>query len=506
MNLTAHLSRDIPASIVVFLVALPLCLGIALASGAPLFSGLIAGIVGGIIVGSLSGSHVSVSGPAAGLTVIVLNAISDMGAFDLFLATVVVAGVFQLILGILKAGVIGYYFPTAVIRGMLAAIGLILILKQIPHALGYDADPEGDQSFIQPDQENTFSEILNALNHLSPGAMIICAISLSIILLFESSLIQRIKPLSKIPGALVAVVAGVGLNELFILVAPDLAVSSEHLVNIPVTDSWGDLSTLITFPNFSAIGTQGFWITALTLAIVASIETLLSIEAADKLDPDRRITPASKELRAQGIGNMVSGFIGGLPVTAVIVRSSANIATGAKTKMSAILHGFLLLALVLAIPHILNKIPYSCLAAVLFFVGYKLTKPSLFRSMYAKGWNQFLPFIITILAILLTDLLIGITIGMVVGFAFIIRSNYRSAVNITERNGHYMIKLLKDVSFLNKAVLIDKLSKIPEGSFVLINGQKAKFIDDDIRDVLMDFRENAQSKNITLTFEGFSNL
>jgi MFS superfamily sulfate permease-like transporter len=502
-TLSKNLKADLPASLVVFLVALPLCLGIAIASGAPPLSGLIAGIIGGIVIGALSGSHISVSGPAAGLTVIVLNAQEELGSFELFLSAVVIAGVLQFILGVLRAGIIGYYFPNAVIKGMLAAIGLILILKQIPHALGYDADTMGDESFIQPDQHNTFTEIWYAIRFHSEGAVLITLLAMGVIILFEQPFIKRISWLNVVPGALIAVLLGVLVNQFYGYALPDWQLSGDHLVTIPVATSGSELLGLLRFPDFSLLNSKVLWVTAVTLAIVGSIETLLSIEAADKLDDQKRITPASRELRAQGIGNTLSGLIGGLPITAVIVRSSANVAAGAKTKLSAILHGVLLLVLAITIPRLLNLIPLSCLAAVLFIVGYKLAKPSLFKDMYAKGWDQFLPFVITILAILFTDLLKGIGIGLVVGLVFVVKTNFHAAVRLTEHDGNYLLRLHKDVSFLNKAILIRKLAKIPDGANVVIDVQRSQFIDADIREALQNFIISAETRGISLILEGF---
>jgi MFS superfamily sulfate permease-like transporter len=498
-----NLRSDLKASLVVFLVALPLCLGISIASGAPPMAGLIAGIVGGIVVGALSGSHVSVSGPAAGLTVIVLDSISSLGTFELFLGAVVAAGLIQLLLGFLKAGVLGYYFPHSVIKGMLSAIGLILILKQIPHALGYDKDTMGDETFLQADQQNTFTEIWYAFQYFSPGAIPIVLAALLILISFESPKLKNHKLFGAVPGALWAVISGIVINETYGAFIPDWKLEGEHLVNIPNLSSVSELGTLITFPDFGLVTSLEFWVIAFTLAAIGSIETLLSIDAADKMDPYKRITPASKELVAQGVGNTISGLIGGLPITAVIVRSSANIASGAKTKLSAIIHGLLLAILVLAIPGILNKIPLSCLAAVLFLVGYKLAKPSIFISSYKKGWDQFIPFLVTIVAILLTDLLVGIGIGMVFGLFFVMKTNFQKAITITELNGNYLVKLQKDVSFLNKAILLKQLAEIPDGSNVILNAQKAYFIDHDIQEVLTDFIASSASKNIHVTVEGF---
>lgn len=498
-----NLKYDLKASLVVFLVALPLCLGIAIASGAPPMSGLIAGIVGGIVIGTLSGSNVSVSGPAAGLTVIVLDSINSMGTFPLFLATLVIAGLIQLALGIAKAGVIGYYFPHAVIKGMLTAIGLILILKQIPHALGYDVDAMGDQTFLQADNHNTITEIWYAFKYLSPGAIPIVLIALAILILFDRPRIKSHKILGVVPGALWAVISGILINSLYGIWKPEWQLGGDHLVSIPVLNNFGQLGKLLTFPDFSMIGESTFWIVAVTIAIIGSLETLLSIDAADKIDPQKRTSPPSKELVAQGVGNTLSGLIGGLPITAVIVRSSANIASGSKTKMSAIFHGVLLMILVLSIPNILNLIPLSCLASVLFVVGYKLAKPSLFVKMYKNGWDQFIPFMVTVVAILFTDLLVGIGIGMVFGLFFVVKTNFVRSVTLTELNGNFLLQLQKDVSFLNKALLMKNLSKIPPNSKVIINAQKAQFIDHDIQEVLNDFIASGSDRNIRITVKGF---
>lgn len=499
-----NLRYDLKASLVVFLVALPLCLGIAIASGAPPMSGLIAGIVGGIVVGAFSKSHVSVSGPAAGLTVIVLDSISSLGTFQLFLGSLVAAGVIQLFLGFAKAGILGYYFPHSVIKGMLTAIGLILILKQIPHALGYDKDYLGDLAFKQLDDQNTFTEIYNAFIYFSPGAILVVLTAMAILIFFDQPKIKSHKFLGLVPGALWAVISGIVINTIYKQWKPEWTLVDEHLVTIPDLDSLAELPSLLTFPDFGMISDVNFWVVAITLAVIGSIETLLSIEAGDKMDPFKRMTPPSKELVAQGVGNTLSGLIGGLPITAVIVRTSANVASGARTKLSAIFHGILLLVLVLSIPELLNQIPLSCLAAVLFMVGYKLAKPSIFIHEYEKGLNQFLPFLITVVAILLTDLLVGIGIGMVVGLFFVMRTNFQRAVMITEMNGNYLVKLQKDVSFLNKAPLMRDLAQIPEGSKVILNASKARFIDHDIQEVLNDFIATAHTKNISLTVEGYS--
>jgi MFS superfamily sulfate permease-like transporter len=490
-----NLSSDIPSSLVVFLVALPLCLGVALASGAPLFSGIIAGIVGGIVVGAFSGSQLSVSGPAAGLTTIVFVSIGKLGSFEVFLSALVLAGLLQMLFGYLKAGSIGNYFPSSVIKGMLAAIGLILILKQIPHAVGYDTDFEGDQSFFQPDGENTFSELLTALNYLSFGAVTIAAFSLLLLICWER-FTKKSKVLSFIPAPLLVVLGGIALNEIFAAFFPAFVVVKEHLVSLPVSENLNEFVTQFTLPDFSSILEKQTIIVAVTIALIASLESLLSLEAVDKLDPYKRNSPLNQELKAQGIGNVISGLIGGLPVTAVIVRSSANVSSGAKTKASAIIHGILLLLSVMFIPGLLNKIPLASLAAILITVGFKLVKPSLVISMYKKGVDQFIPFIVTILAILFSDLLIGIGIGIATGIVFVLKTNFHKALFCVNEDSNVLIRLTKDVSFLNKALLRKTLREIPDGSFVIIDGSRSAFIDQDILELISDFRESAENRKI----------
>jgi MFS superfamily sulfate permease-like transporter len=490
------LGSDFPASVVVFLVALPLCLGIALGSGAPLFSGLIAGIVGGIVVGALSGSQLSVSGPAAGLTAIVAVAITKLQVYEVFLLAVVIGGIFQLILGFLKAGILGDYIPSNVIKGMLAAIGLILILKQIPHFFGYESDFQGDESFAQKDGKNTFSEIYFSIKNLLPMALIIGVICLGFQILWDKVLVKKFKFLRQVPSPLIVVVAGTLINEYLKVSKPELALTTAHLVNIPMAKSPGEFFSFFTSPDFSQLGNFTIWTTALTLAIVASLETLLNVEASDELDPLQRVTPTNRELKAQGVGNIVSGLIGGLPITSVIVRTSANVNAGAKTKSSTIMHGLLLLLCVALIPAILNRIPYSSLAAILIYTGYKLTKVTLYSEYFRKGWDQFVPFVVTVLAILFTDLLIGILIGCCVGLFFVMRSNFKSAVFVVNDNKNYLFRLRKDVSFLNKPIIKNKLEQVPEQSFVLIDAARADFIDKDVIEVIEDFIKRAHLKNI----------
>jgi MFS superfamily sulfate permease-like transporter len=485
------LKYNLPASVVVFLVALPLCLGIAMASGAPLFAGVLTGIIGGLVVASISGSQLSVSGPAAGLTVIVFGAIQSLGSYHVFLLAVVLAGVIQLALGIIKAGTIGNYFPTAVIEGMLAAIGITIILKQLPHALGYDADFFGDESFKQLDGENTLLAIKAAFGAIHLGAFLVTAISLLILIYWP-----KIKKLNAVPAPLIVVIFAVLFNIIF--KGSKLEINPKHLVEIPVVNSFSEFLGLFRFPDFTAIGNYDVWIIAFTIAIVASLETLLSIEAIDKLDPYKRVSPTNRELIAQGIGNMSSGMLGGLPLTSVIVRSSANANSGGKTKQSAMLHGVWLLLALLIIPSIINMIPLACLAAILLVTGYKLAKIPLFTRMYKRGLDQFIPFVVTILAVVFTDLLKGVGIGMVVAIFYILRNNMRNpfGYDIEESNGNKKIKvyLSEEVSFLNKAAIQQSLYNLPKDvTHIIVDGTNSRFIDKDVVEVIKDFEQNAIS-------------
>lgn len=501
LNFLKNFKTDIPASIVVFLVALPLCLGIALASGAPLYAGIISGVIGGIIVGFFSGSALGVSGPAAGLAVIVLNAITDLGSFEVFLVAVVLAGILQIVMGFAKAGIIAYYFPSSVIHGMLAGIGIIIFLKQIPHALGYDKDPEGDLNFLQADNQNTFSELFNMIEYVSPSVVIITSVSLAILLLWQSKLIINNSLLKQIPGPLLAVMSGIGLN-LFFAKNPEMAVSAEHLVSIPVPDDFKGFLGNFTFPNFSALGNPMVYKTAVVIAVVASLETLLCVEATDKLDPDRNVTPTNRELKAQGIGNIVSGLLGGLPITQVIVRSSANIQAGGKSKLSAIFHGVFLILTVVAIPKILNLIPLGTLAAILLIIGYKLAKPSLFIKMYAQGKGQLIPFVVTVVGIVFTDLLTGIGLGLIVATFVILRNNFKVPFVMEEENidkvKNINIKLAQSVTFLNKASLLKTIGNIPDNSSVTIDASETYFIHHDVLEIIEDFKIHAAASNIEL--------
>jgi MFS superfamily sulfate permease-like transporter len=499
-----ELRYDLPASVVVFLVALPLCLGIALASGAPLVAGLVAGIVGGLVVGSLSGSPLAVSGPAAGLTVVVLDAIQGLGSYEAFLVAGLLAGAMQIGFGYLRAGTLGDFFPTAVIRGMLAGIGLILILKQLPHAVGWDTDYLGDESFAQDDGETTFSAIGHINEHISWGAALIAVVGLAVLILWEQPKFKQSPALRLVPGPLVAVLSGVGLNQLFTRLAPALAVSESHRVSVPRIESFEGLRTQLFTPDFSAIASADVWVVAVTLTIIASLETLLSVDASDRLDPQRRLTPKNRELKAQGVGNMVSSLLGGLPLTAVIVRSSANVVAGARTKLSAVLHGAWLLLSVLLLANALALIPLASLAAILLFVGFKLTPPALYKRMYRDGWSQFVPFLVTIVAMVLTNLLVGVLVGLVVGTFYVFHTNFKTAVYTLHEGNRLLIRFQKDVSFLNKAKVRQVLEGVQPGTEVVIDTSESVFVDHDIQQTLDDFCALAPERNISVERRGGS--
>ncbi len=504
-----NLKYDLPSGLVVFLVALPLCLGISLASGAPFFSGIIAGIIGGMIIGAISNSQLSVSGPAAGLVAVVLGAISSLGSFEAFLVAVVLSGFMQIALGLLKAGVIANYFPSNVIKGMLSGIGIIIILKQIPHALGYDRDNEGDFDFLQLDGENSITSLFSAVQHVDIGATLIAIIGMAVILLFETSALKKVSKI--VPGGLAAVIVSVLVSEYIFKHIPLLAISSTHLVNVPVPNSVEDFKALVTFPDFTNIMSPPVWIVAMTITAVASIETLLCIEAIDKLDPQKRITSTNRELIAQGIGNAFSGLIGGLPITSVIVRSSANLNANAKTKLSTIFHGFLLLASVLLIPSLLNKIPLAALASILLFTGYKLAKPSIFKGMFANGKYQWIPFLITVLAVVFLDLLKGVGIGLMVSIVYILTGNLKNSYYFHregyERGETIKIRLSEEVSFLNKASLRETLDHLPEESKVIIDATNTTYIDFDVIELIKEFKEiKAPLKNIDCELVNFKDI
>jgi MFS superfamily sulfate permease-like transporter len=498
-----NLKNDLPAGLVVFFVALPLCLGIALASGAPIFSGLIAGIIGGIIVGILSGSSVGVSGPAAGLTAVVLTSIQSLGSFEIFLSALVIAGIIQVVFSFMKAGVIAYYFPSSVIKGMLTGIGIIIILKQIPHALGYDADLEGDLAFNQTDGHNTFSELIYMLDGFTIGAIIVSVCSLLLMIFWENVLAKKHKAFKLIQGPIVVVFLGYFYQKLTSKYFGEFALAPEHLVQVPVAKNIEAFIGNLQFPDFSQLNNSAVWLTALTIAVVASVETLLCVEATDKLDPHKRVTPTNKELFAQGVGNTISGLLGGLPITQVIIRSSANIQSGVKTKLSTILHGLFLLISVLLIPNILNSIPFASLAAILLVVGYKLAKPSLFIQIYKLGRGQFITFLVTVFGVIFTDLLTGIGLGLVIGIFIILKNSYK--------NSHFMhiekkedgmntinMNLAEEVTFLNKGAILKELNIIPNGAHLTIDASESTYIDYDIIEILESFRTHAIERDISV--------
>lgn len=503
---TKFLKSDLLSGMVVFLVALPLCLGIAVASGAPPFAGIICGVIAGIVVGSLSSSNVSVSGPAAGLIAIVLVAITDLG-YETFLVAVVIAGLIQLTLGFAKAGTISSYFPTCVIEGMLVAIGIIIIKKEIPHAIGYDKAHEGDFfSFEKGSETGFFTEIINAINYAHLGAIIITAVSLAILIAFNK--IQFLKKIKAIPGALIVVVVGIVINELFKSTGSKLVISQEHLVTLPTASSFSEFIGQFTTPDFSGFTDSKVWIVGATIAIVASIETLLCLEAGDKMDPLKRFSSANTELKAQGIGNILSGLIGGLPMTSVIVRTSANVTAGAKTKLSAIAHGIFLMLAVLSIPALLNKIPMACLAAILIMIGLRLASPKVFKHMWHTGKYQFVPFIVTVIAVVLTDLLKGVSIGLAVSIIFILKGNMKLAYFFKKEEHHegetIHIDLAQEVSFLNKAAIKQTLAHLPKNSKVVIDAANTVYIDYDVLQLIRDFVNfGSKDKKITVRLRNF---
>jgi MFS superfamily sulfate permease-like transporter len=503
MRLFSHLKSDLPAGVVVFCVAVPLCLGIALTSGAPLFAGLIAGIVGGLIVAPLSGSALGVSGPAAGLAVIVLQAIGDLG-YEAFLLAVLLSGGVQILLGLSRAGVLSYFFPSSVIRGMLCGIGLLIILKQIPHAFGYDKVPEGEVGFRQSDGETTFSEMLLAFDHITWPALAVAVIGLGILVLWESRLRQLGGIFTLLQGPLLVVCFGVLWQLIASAAAPPLALANEHLVSVPVISGWAEFAGLFTTPDWSRIGDTSVWVAALTIAVVGSLETLLCLEATDKLDPERRVTPANRELLAQGVGNMVAGAIGGLPITQVIVRSSANMQSGAKSKLSAIVHGVLLLLAVVAFASVLNLLPLAALASILLVVGYKLAKPALFLEVFRLGWSQFIPFMATVVGILLTDLLTGIVAGMAVAFVVILRRNYLNSHFLHRKEDDcgdrhvVQIRLSEEVTFLNRGAILRELAALPDQCAVILDMRYCVDVDHDVMEVIEDFKASAPGRGIAV--------
>ncbi|MHC4973709.1 MAG: SulP family inorganic anion transporter [Planctomycetota bacterium] len=501
-----HAAADLVSGAVVFLVALPLCLGVALAAGAPLTSGVIAGVVGGLVVTLVSRSALGVSGPSPGMTVIVLAAVHDLG-FQAFLLAVVISGVLQVVAGFLRAGIIGYYFPSSVVKGMLAGIGIILVLKQVPYALGYAATYEGDLQFAEADGGNSFTEIAAAVAQAAPGALLIALVSLAILLAWERPALRRRPRLAAIPAPLIVVVAGVILNEALGLLAPGWRLAGDQLVALPTPASPSEWFGLLTFPDFSALAEQTVYVFAFTLAVIGSLETLLSVEAVDKIDPDRRITPTSLELKAQGVGNMVSGLLGGLPVTQVIVRSAANVQAGGRTRFASFVHGGLLLLCVVLLPGVLNRIPLACLAGILLVTGYKLARVSVFREMARLGWWQFVPFLVTVVGLVLTDMLTGLALGMIVGVFHILKVHYATGfLKESEEGGHYRLVLAEHMSFLHKASVMRELSTLPDGSTVTIDGSRCRLADHDVREVIQEFARSAPGRGIEVRLESLDRI
>ena len=505
---TQHFKNDFLSGLVVFLVALPLCLGIAVASGAPPFAGIITGILGGIVVGYLSSSNVSVSGPAAGLIAIVLVAITTLG-FGNFLLAIMIAGAFQLILGFAKAGTISSYFPSGVIEGMLTAIGIIIIKKELPHAIGYDKEHEGDffsYELTDAADKGFFGEIIHSFNFAHVGAIIVTIISIIILVAFNK--VPALKKIKVLPGALVVVIVGIVINEIFKSVSPSLQIANEHLVQLPTASSASEFFGQFTFPDFSGFTNPAVWITAATIAAVASIETLLCLEAGDKMDPMKRFSSANTELKAQGVGNILAGLLGGLPMTSVIVRTTANVNAGAKTKLSAIIHGAFLLIAVILIPGLLNKMPMACLAAILIMIGLKLASPKVFKHMWKAGKYQFIPFIVTVVAVVATDLLKGVGIGLLVSVFFILKGNMRLAYFFKKEEHHegetIHIDLAQEVSFLNKAAIKQTLAHLPQNSKVVIDAANTVYIDYDVLELIRDFLNyGSKDKNISVTLRNF---
>ncbi len=500
----SSLTKDLAGGLVVFLGALPLCLGIALASGAPMLAGLVSGVVGGLLVAWLSGSHTSVSGPAAGMVAVVLAQVAVLGSYEAFLVAVILAGAIQILLGALRAGFIAAFFPSNVIKGLLAAIGVILILKQIPHVVGHDANPEGDMGFLQSDGQNTFTELFASLINLEPGATVIGLVSLAVLLAWDRSRFKN----SLVPAPLVVVLLGVVVNLAMKSTGSSWAIEASHLVQVPTAASLGEFFRALPSPDLKAFGDPAIIMAAVTIAAVASLETLLNLEAVDKIDPRKRVSPPNRELMAQGAGNMVSGLLGGLPLTSVIVRSSVNINAGAATRLSAFFHGVLLCLLVLFAPAWLNQIPLASLAAVLLFTGLKLASPGLFRQMWSEGRSQFVPFIVTTVAIVFTDLMTGVLIGLATSLAFILHSNYRRPLlRFMEHHvsGDVLrIEFSNQVSFLNRAVLEQALESVPVNGHVVLDARNTDYVDPDILDLIEDFRrQTAPARNLKVSLVGF---
>ncbi len=501
-----YATKDFSAGFSVFLVALPLCLGIALASGAPLFSGLVAGVIGGMIVSLLSGSEIAISGPAAGLVMIVFDATHGIGDYSQFLLAVVLAGGLQWFLGWLKAGRLSGFVPSSVINGMLVAIGIVIMLKQIPHALGWDADYEGEFEFFQNDHRNTFTELIQAVLHPNWGAVVISGLCLVLIFWWDKQAEKGNKVFNTIPTALVVVLMGVVINQVFREWVPSLYLgeSNDHMVRMPLLRTWEDVRSELHFPSLTGFTNPKVYITAVALAIVASLESLFGLEAADKLDKQRRISSPNQELKAQGVGNILSGILGGLPITVVVVRTSLNVYSDSQTRLSAFIQGALLLLAIVLFPELLNHIPLASLAALLLLVGYKLAKVEVFRKMYLEGQDQFIPFLVTVVAIILTDLLVGMIVGLIVGIVYVMYTNNQSAMSVVRDKETVLIWFRKDISFLNKARLKEVLASLQAGDYVFIDGARAHFIDHDIYTTLKEFRKDAPLRGIQVDFKGIT--
>ena len=500
------LKHDFPAGLSVFFIALPLCLGIALASGAPLYAGILSGIIGGIVVSLVSGSALAVSGPAAGLTTIVASSIISLGDYRIFLLAVIIAGLFQLILGLARLGGIANYFPSSVIKGMLAAIGIIVMLKQIPIAIGYDQPDFWTSGILSLFTDKNIQQHFTVLNlHISRVTIIITVVSLFALLAMQSAAVKR-KNIKFIPAPLLAVIIGIITNYIFTALHSEYSLKPTQLVNIP-----SNIFTSISFPDFSHFFRNGeIWKDGIMMGLLATLETLLCIEAIDKLDTRNRITPVNRELVAQGIGNITCGMLGAIPMTAVVVRGAANVDAGGRTKMASFTHGLFMLLAVLAVPFVLNKIPYAALSAILIVTGYNLTKPKLYINMWSLGLKQFLPFILTIIAILVTDLLIGVSIGLLLSVYFIIQNNFRADFKITKIKKHetevFYIRLNTNVTFLNKVNLRKALDQVPEYSVLTIDGGESHFIDYDILEIISEFANKAHDKHIELHLEGIQKV
>lgn len=502
-----NIGSDLKAGLVVFLVAIPLCLGISLLQGAPLIAGIISGVIGGTVVSFISKSNLSVSGPSAALTGVVIVAITSLGSYEKFLTAVCIAGIIQVIFGLIRAGLVSHYIPSAVVKGEIAAVGIILVAKQIPHVLGYDKDPEGDQSFIQADGKNTFSEISSMFDYVSFGAIIIGLVSFGLLILWQTSFFKKNKILSLIPGPLVVVIIGVLINYIYNVTESGLAIKAEHLVNLSLPENPTPMMILSGFktPDFNALIDYNVFLYGLMIAMVASIETLLNIEALDKIDPDSNITPTNRELMAQGAGNFLTGLIGGIPMTSAIVRSAANVNAGGKTKISVFVHAMLFVVLVLFFPSILELVPLSSLAAILMFTGFRLTSPYIYKNVYKLGFDQFFPFIATIVVMLLTDLLKGVAVGIFVSIIFILRNNFKSPFKLISETidgkPNYFMKLSQNVTFINKGKILNVLHSLPKGAIIYIDGGRVAFIDKDILELISEFKYGSQKHGIEVVVE-----